>query len=193
MHHAYLYTQESAISVVDDGSVMWTRHVYDTLRIADVRQLIEDSARKPADSYATQAFVLVVDTMRIESQNALLKLFEEPPSGVVFHLVVRDCVGLLPTLRSRLEDRTSAETQDTSAIARDFFALPIADRLACVAEKVTSKDIIWQQALITGTETCVVQGNLPKHLSKTVVYVSGRLRAPGASPKLLLEHLALAL
>lgn len=43
------------------------------------------------------------DAMTEEAQNALLKLLEEPPFGVVFFLVTAAPAGLAPTIRSRCQ------------------------------------------------------------------------------------------
>lgn len=43
------------------------------------------------------------DAMTEESQNALLKILEEPPPGVVFLLVTAAPAGLAPTIRSRCQ------------------------------------------------------------------------------------------
>lgn len=43
------------------------------------------------------------DLMLVNAQNALLKVLEEPPEGVVFFLVAKDEKMLLPTIKSRTE------------------------------------------------------------------------------------------
>jgi len=43
------------------------------------------------------------DAMLHSAQNALLKVLEEPPEGVVFFLVATDSKLLLPTIKSRVE------------------------------------------------------------------------------------------
>ena len=56
-------------------------------------------------SFSSYRVVLVdqAHTMNIQSQNALLKSLEEPPSGVYFILVCDQISKLLPTIRSRTQ------------------------------------------------------------------------------------------
>jgi len=70
---------------------------------------VED-ARKVADLSASAPFsgdykVIIISAGRAyhEAQNALLKIFEEPPRGVYIFLVLPSLGGLLPTLRSRVQ------------------------------------------------------------------------------------------
>jgi len=48
-------------------------------------------------------FVLTIDSITVEAQNALLKTFEEPASDVHFFMIARSEDIFLPTLKSRLE------------------------------------------------------------------------------------------
>ncbi len=49
--------------------------------------------------------VLAANTYNIYAQNALLKLFEEPPRNVFFTIITRSKNALLPTIRSRMQMR----------------------------------------------------------------------------------------
>ena len=54
------------------------------------------------------------DSMTVQAQNALLKLFEEPPGGVYFILLCTSPSSLLPTVRSRAPElRTTEFPADT--------------------------------------------------------------------------------
>ena len=74
---------------------------YDLLSVEDARTLI-DRAHRSTSTDAGK--VLVIQTGRFfhEAQNALLKLFEEPPPATVIILSIPSEGMLLPTLRSRL-------------------------------------------------------------------------------------------
>ena len=107
--------------------------------IEDARSLTESASRRPiAASHRT--FVLWTDTMTREAQNALLKLFEEPPAGGVFYLMVPDESMLIPTLRSRLirAKMHALDTESGEAIA--FLQCSYADRLATIAKLQKEKD-----------------------------------------------------
>ncbi len=74
---------------------------YGLLSVDDARTIKEMAERAPL---AGDTKLLVVAAGRIfhEAQNALLKLLEEPPTGVVIVLIVPSAGVLLSTLRSRL-------------------------------------------------------------------------------------------
>lgn len=52
---------------------------------------------------STKHLIIVAATYRIEAQNALLKLLEEPPRNIVFILIAKSKTALLPTIRSRMQ------------------------------------------------------------------------------------------
>ncbi len=72
-----------------------------TAAIADVRELIRRSMIKPNDSDKQIFIVCNAGKLRADSQNALLKLFEEPPETVAMFLLTESRSSLLPTVLSR--------------------------------------------------------------------------------------------
>ncbi len=71
--------------------------------IADVRELIRRSFLKPNDSDRQVFIVNNAGKLREDSQNALLKLFEEPPESVTIFLLTESRSSLLPTVLSRAQ------------------------------------------------------------------------------------------
>ena len=68
----------------------------------DAVRLIKDGAYvKPNDLDCKVYIINNADTMTVQAQNALLKLFEEPPENVYFILLCVSSAGLLATVRSR--------------------------------------------------------------------------------------------
>lgn len=74
---------------------------YGLFSVDDAREVARFASSSPI---AGNQKMVVVATTRIfhEAQNALLKLFEEPPQGVTMMLSVPSLGQLLPTLRSRV-------------------------------------------------------------------------------------------
>ncbi len=71
------------------------------ISVDQIRQLRMQAYQKPQ---MASALVFVIDraeTMNAESQNALLKILEEPPGQTVFVLECLSCAALLPTVLSR--------------------------------------------------------------------------------------------
>jgi len=72
-----------------------------TATISDVREIIRRSSLKPNDSDKQIFIVCNAGKLREDSQNALLKLFEEPPESVAVFLLTESRSSLLPTVLSR--------------------------------------------------------------------------------------------
>ena len=121
-----------------------------------------DEARKLADIAvaaplgAHKAIVVATERFFHESQNALLKLFEEPPVGVTLVLVLPSEGVLLPTLRSRLcelpDAGSAAGKLELSPMGTDFLAADAAGRQKLIDKLVdrakSDKDEEKQQARI---------------------------------------------
>ncbi|MEA2701466.1 MAG: polymerase subunit delta [Candidatus Parcubacteria bacterium] len=124
--------------------------------VDDARRLMDVAVAAPVGDRK----VVIVSMTRFfhEAQNALLKLFEEPPAGVTLVLVLPSEGVLLPTLRSRLSTlpvsaaKGSGEEQASgmSELAREFLAADDAEREKFVAKLVdrskSDKDEEKQQA-----------------------------------------------
>ncbi|MBE0492079.1 MAG: DNA polymerase III subunit delta' [Sulfurospirillum sp.] len=67
---------------------------------------IEDAKAVLKEAYIaeeqTKILMLCANAYNIYSQNALLKILEEPPHNIVFVLITTSKMGLLPTIRSRM-------------------------------------------------------------------------------------------
>lgn len=72
-----------------------------TAAIADVRELIRRSSLKPNDSDKQIFIVCNAGKLREDSQNALLKIIEEPPQTVAIFMLTESRSSLLPTVLSR--------------------------------------------------------------------------------------------
>ena len=69
--------------------------------VGDVRTLIRETSMAPVDG-SRMVFILDdAQDMQAPAQNALLKVFEEPPEGVYLFLLTETRKALLPTVRSR--------------------------------------------------------------------------------------------
>ena len=68
-----------------------------------IRSVRSDAFIKPNEA-ARRVFVLLeTQAMSEQAQNALLKVLEEPPAGVLFLLTAPSASALLPTVRSRVQ------------------------------------------------------------------------------------------
>lgn len=72
-----------------------------TIGVSEVRDIRYQAYVKPQE-LSFRAFIIDrAETMTPEAQNALLKIFEEPPANVFFFLLCDNASALLPTVRSR--------------------------------------------------------------------------------------------
>jgi len=71
--------------------------------------------------------IIVATTYRIEAQNALLKLLEEPPRNIVFILIAKSKTALLPTIRSRMQSEALAYEKEPFILALDIKRMELED------------------------------------------------------------------
>ncbi len=164
------------------------RHIItDKLSIKEVRSLKEESVRLPL-SRPVLSFVIVAGSIEIEAQNALLKLFEEPPSHTEFFLITPHESRLLPTLRSRFVDiDKDNDLEDT--LAKEFLAMNYKDRLEYIAAE-QKKDTDSLRKLFTSLSHYPFTDHSAK---KSLLLVSRYVYNRGAGLKMLMEELALSL
>ena len=134
--------------------------------------------------------------MTHETQNALLKLFEEPPQTSRFALVVPGEDSVIATLRSRFQVISLRGEEDSyksgRVLVREFLKKSYAERLEEIARQVKKKEEGWAtQLLVSLEEFFYVEKDL--HALACIAFVRTYSDRRGASLKMLLEHLALSL
>ncbi|MEK7086397.1 MAG: hypothetical protein AAB951_01255 [Patescibacteria group bacterium] len=115
MHHAFVIEaeveegitfaqawveKELGMKIASNPDVVVMR--YGLLTVDDARRVSELAAGK-AFAGDTKAVIISASRAYHEAQNALLKVFEEPPAGTYLFLIMPSLGGLLPTLRSRVQ------------------------------------------------------------------------------------------
>lgn len=158
--------------------------------IDEVRALIQEAFRTPRIG-SERIFVLAYPSFTEQSQNALLKLLEEPPRTARFYIVTARPDVLLPTLRSRLisagvESRIQNETQER------FLLLPIGAQLEEIARHAKDKDEAWLTGLMEALEERA-HNTHDSVFMRSILELKPMFHMPGASRKMLLEHLVLLL
>ncbi len=199
-HHATLYiSQDFSLEILPEeirtpGTDV--EHVFiDAFGIGDARALSQQATVRPLTN-KVRAFVLRTNTITTEAQNALLKLFEDPPQTSVFYVSLPRESILLPTLRSRLQlDHLADQGIDTADESfSDFLSLSYADRLTVVGEKTKKKDTHWIDSMHTGLQQyCSKITSNTARETQELIFIDTNLRRRGGSKKMLLEALALTL
>jgi DNA polymerase-3 subunit delta' len=120
-----------------------------TIRIEQVRELVDRAAYRPFEGRRRVVIVDDADLLVPAAQNALLKTLEEPPSSSVFILVTSRPDMLLATVRSRCVRLTFAASAEPEV---DVDARQIAERvLHQAASGPDTKRLEGAKDLLTGT------------------------------------------
>lgn len=136
-------------------------------------------------------FIITTRSITEEAQNAILKLFEDPPAGAVFYLIIPSETRLLPTLRSRLllaNNKNNSKTDDLAIKFRRFDYKERMEWIADTAKKDPDKlvDLVRE---ISRSDLKSLSVKAKRALILAEKYVYNR----GASKKMLIEELALSL
>jgi DNA polymerase III delta prime subunit len=225
-HHAYyligsdpartelVSTLEKKHKIQTRGNPDFFDRKYETFTIDDARAVKSLAETKPVNESGKKIFVLTMNGITVEAQNALLKLLEEPSEYAHFFLIIPSAHLLLSTVKSRMSF-ISGKGQGGKSIGNDvvgqendaelmkgaesFLKLPVAKRLetikslmdAIAKEKKTKQDVI---DLINALEAAVyAKGGVKKNAQALEAIALSRKymndRAP--SLKMLLEYVAL--
>lgn len=167
--------------------------VYDQFGIAESRSLKVSAAQRPIER-DLRTFILVPKKITPEAQNALLKLFEDPPDTAQFFLILPREDILIPTLLSRFYITRHDAGAPNTTVGKEFLSLSYAKRLSTISKKVKEKDSMWVRSLLNAVEYLLhgkgVQRN--KDVLKEIAVIGASIDIRGSSPKMLLEHLALS-
>lgn len=174
--------------------------------VADARRVAELAAGA-AFAGTTKVVIIAAGRAYHEAQNALLKIFEEPPVGTHLFLVLPSMGGLLPTLRSRivmLEAHSAEHRTDVSDLATEFLKGTKEKRSAIIKRLTSGKDDDKKRelrdqaiALLNGIEAVIYnevsQTYVKKHaeLLSDIATLRTHLYDRSAPVKMILEHLAI--
>jgi len=94
---------------------------YAALAIDDAREIKSLAETRPVTETGMKVFVLQMDGITAEAQNALLKLLEEPGESVRFFLVLPSLHLLLPTVKSRMMIVDTGDGSQKGSVAGSAF------------------------------------------------------------------------
>ncbi len=214
MHHAYFYEGPLALlgELVASARILFNfegDHNPDIIVREFEKCGIEDSQelRNLASFKSTSGralFIIGIGSITSEAQQALLKLFEEPPAGSIFVLLLPHGT-LLPTLRSRMlayPGKLNIKSAVSSVDAKEFLEQSYQARSAAIAALLKDDEGAKERVreLLRGLET-----ELYSQLQKTngkkeyreeledIAQVRFYVGDRSPSLKMLLEHLAATL
>ncbi|OGG61520.1 hypothetical protein A3C87_02620 [Candidatus Kaiserbacteria bacterium RIFCSPHIGHO2_02_FULL_49_34] len=202
--HAVLYigTYDAVVQKLPVGarSGADTHHVRGGLcTVDDAEQLCIHAARAPLDNVTH--LVVAYDRFMPQAQNMLLKSIEDTTHVRWYFIVARRDM-LLPTIRSRLSEAAYIEERAYTDEVRDFLAMPYTKKLSFITSlyaKVAKSDeekVATHRRAQAVVAACEARAHSNPHkyvrLAKDTLFVRKYLDQPGASPKMLLELLALS-
>ena len=190
---------------------------YGLLPVEEARRITEVAAGAP---FVDEHKVVIISASRAyhEAQNALLKLFEEPPVGTYLFLIMPSLGGLLPTLRSRVQilnpyldvrRPTSDVGRRTSYMPAEEFMKANKEKRSAMIKKLTSgKDEEEKRenreealAIVNGIEAVAYEAMKNNGYRRSVItallsdiaVLRGHLHDRSAPVKMILEHLSLVI
>lgn len=144
------------------------------------------------------------ETMTEEGQNALLKTLEEPAAGVKFVFLVPESIKLLSTLLSRFEvsHYENSESQNNPEIKK-FVEAKLEDRFKIIEILIKKAGEETKGAalnFLTDLEKYLAKNIEIKKINNELIFALAEIRRgrdylqdKSGTPKLILEHIALAL
>lgn len=179
---------------------------YGVFTVDEARELKALAGTRPVKGKAEKIFVLKMDGITTEAQNALLKLLEEPPEYARFFLIVPSTHLLLPTVKSRLfaldpapgRSGGAGDSGGMAALAAAFLKAGAAERLDAIKaltddvskEKKTKRDVI---GFLDGLEAAVRAKGVRDNAAALEAMELARKYADDRAPslKMLLEYAAM--
>jgi DNA polymerase-3 subunit delta' len=116
------YAKEQILSQID--SKLTKVYVCDEFKVDDSKAVMREAY---IAEESVKHLIIVAPTYRIEAQNALLKLLEEPPRNIVFILIAKSKTALLPTIRSRMQSESIPFEKTPFELQIDVHKMELAD------------------------------------------------------------------
>lgn len=223
LHHAHVIEGEREVlakallgllakhmGIVAKGNPDVTIEHHESFGIDEARKLSTRQSRHgfgeilKDDSVAKKIFIVSTNSFTRESQNALLKTFEEPTEGTHFFIIVPRHDVILKTLRSRVvmvKPEVAQFHDETKDIAVKFIDSNLEARFALIKKLTETKkgetvDREKIRRILDHVERILYTrmagkpaGEIFREIYQTKTYLADR----GSSPKMLLEHIAIVL
>jgi DNA polymerase III delta prime subunit len=196
--------RELGMAVLGNPDVVVVR--FGLLSVADARLISKLASGSPfAGEY--KAVIIAASRIYHEAQNALLKLFEEPPRGTYLFLSLPSLGGLLPTLRSRVTVLGESRQKLTIPESAEEFLKATHEKRSAVIKKLTAggddedrrENREEALALVNGIEMAAYaamqkeKGRDIAALLSDIAVLRGYLHDRSMPIRMILEHLSLVL
>lgn len=201
----YLYKNKH----IEKGGSDLLYQTYDSFTVNDSAQVKEWHSNKGVTD-GKRVCVIATKFINHEAEKSLLKMLEEPATNTHFFIIIPNASVLLDTIRSRAHVVTAENDENIAknSNAKSFLASSPKDRIEYVAEVIKKNKEnegsggLRSEAieLIDGIERIIYQKLKTEKNKKQIQFVLGELSSareylgtPGASVKMILEHIALVI
>lgn len=205
VHHAYIVSGvepsliwqelEENLEFKKRGNPDAKEEIHETFGIEEARNLNEWAIMRPVASNRKVALISA-SVLTAEAQNALLKLFEEPPQGTYFFIVLPNALTILETLLSRIRVVSFKREAEDLKKFNSFLSDSIATRLSKVSPLIKSKDKEKVREVIRFLAEKInkEESQKKKHaMAEKMIQAERYIGVRGMSTKMILEYLALSL
>ena len=202
LHHAYiLYGQkdfvhenicnfcEKLLGISVNGNPDFMIIDQDVLAIDTVRTLTSSAQKRGLGE--KKIYVIHTRNMTRESQNALLKILEEPQENTHFFIVIGERGLVIPTLQSRVIEFDIKEKDSQHSDVIDFAKASLQERMKIVDEIAKEKDRARASSLIHGILEDRERLQINPAALKALAIGSKYINLPSSSVKMILENIAL--
>ncbi len=221
LHHAYLIEGErdeimpeilsffESLNIKTFGNPDFCHIIIDNLKIEEAFDLRAMSSDK-SFSLSKKVFIICVNSLTLDAQNVLLKMFEEPIENTHFFVVVPDADSLLKTLVSRFYFIRNKNVNTKTEDVEKFIGMSLQKRIDFIKElliepkedeesnEIVALDSTRSKALkfLNALESVLCNKLILKTPLDIVLFehflkVREFLRMPGSSVKTLMESVAL--
>lgn len=215
LHHAYLIIGdaetalrslkdflEKELSVSTKGNPDFIEVVHDTFGIDEARHLKSSTSMRAID--LSKFAVISLNSITVEAQNSLLKIFEEPVGQTTFFVIAPSLEIFIPTLLSRffiIELKKNADLSESekknALLAKKFLASSPAKRMSLVDDLIEKKDKIVVIDFLNSLESLLANEFHTKGPRKEIISAcneiikyKGYLYDRSPSIKMLLHHIS---
>lgn len=165
----------------------------DTFGIEEAREFQKWAVSKPFKG-AIKVSLLIVGSMTLEAQNALLKTLEEPKKGTYIFINLKSLGGILPTFLSRVMILPASINENAEdPVAQNFLKSSAEERfdiLRSVSNAENKEDL---KVLISNLEKAAHKDSNGYKNMQNILTAKRFAVGKSSSPKMLLEWLACVL
>jgi DNA polymerase III delta prime subunit len=201
MHHAYLISRSTAtagniwlelekLEFIRQANPDALHLELENLGIEEARDLTAWALKKAFG--ARKVAVITTGSITSEAQNALLKLFEEPPENTYFFVSLANLGGVLPTLLSRVQTLELGDQEIEEDLSSKFIKSDLSGRYKIINTIIKNKDKEKAKILISQISNTVKERRNKEEMEmilKSEKFLQGR----SGSLKMILENVAINL